>query len=113
MIVEIALLSAMPGLEDQVREGLRTARSVIARAPGYVDSVFLQGVMEPASFVLRIEWDTLEAYRESFRQSALLGEWRSHFIHLLACPPKVTPYQTIAGPGAANQLLNAGLTAND
>ena len=113
MIVEIALLTAKPGLQDQVRAGLRTARSVIARAPGYVDSVFLQGVTEPDSFVLRIEWDTLEAYRESFQQSALLSEWRSHFIHLLACLPKVMPYQTIAGPGATNELLDAGLTAND
>jgi heme-degrading monooxygenase HmoA len=100
MITEIALLTAKPGLRDQVREGLRVARRVIARAPGYVDSVFFEGVKEPDSFVLRIEWTTLEAYTESFRQSELLSEWRSHFYHLLAEPPKVMPYETIAGPGA-------------
>jgi len=101
MIVEIALLTAKPGLRDQVREGLRAARPVIARAPGYVDSVFMEGVKEPDSFVLRIEWETLEAYTESFRQSELLSEWRSHFYHLLAHAPQVSPYQTIAGPGAS------------
>jgi hypothetical protein len=100
VIVEIALLTAKPGLEDQVREGLRTARAVIARAPGYVDSVFHQGLEEPRSFILRMEWETLEAYLESFRQIPLLTEWRSHFYHLLDGPPKVTPYETIAGPGA-------------
>jgi heme-degrading monooxygenase HmoA len=102
MITEIALLTAKPGLRDQVREGLRVARRVIARAPGYVDSVFFEGVKEPDSFVLRIEWATLEAYTESFRQSELLSEWRSHFYHLLAETPKVTPYETIAGPGATS-----------
>jgi len=101
MIVEIALLTAKPGLHDQVRDGLRAARPVIARMPGYVDSVFHQGLEEPASFVLRIEWETLEAYTESFRQAELLAEWRGHFAHLLAGAPKVMPYQTIAGPDSA------------
>jgi heme-degrading monooxygenase HmoA len=99
VIVEVAWLTAKPGLRDRVREGLRAARPVIARAPGYIDSVFLQGLTEPDSFVLRIEWQTLEAYTDSFRQSDLLSEWRSHFYHLLAEPPKVTPYEAIAGPG--------------
>lgn len=97
MIVEIALLTAKPGIQDQVREGLRAAQPVIARAPGYVDSVFHQGLEETHSFILRIEWETLEAYRESFCQIPLLTEWRSHFYHLLDGPPKVTPYETIAG----------------
>ena len=98
MIVEIALLTAKPRLQDQVRDGLRAGRPVIARMPGYVDSVFHQGLEEPASFILRIEWETLEAYQESFHQTELLAEWRSHFSHLLAGTPKVMPYQTIAGP---------------
>lgn len=100
MIVEIALLTAKPGLQDQVREGLRTARPVIARAPGYLGSVFHQGLDDPTSFVLRIEWETLDAYTESFRQIPLLTEWRSHFYHLLDGAPKVMPYATIAGATA-------------
>ena len=98
MIVEIALLTAQSGLQDQVRDGLLAARPVIARMPGYVDSVFHQGVEEPESFILRIEWETLAAYRESFHQGELLTEWRSHFYHLLEGTPKVMPYGTIAGP---------------
>jgi hypothetical protein len=98
MIVEIALLTARAGLETQVREGLRAGRRVMARMPGYLGSVFHQGLEEPRSFVLRIEWETAEAYRESFREIALLSEWRSHFIHLLEGAPKVMPYETIVGP---------------
>jgi heme-degrading monooxygenase HmoA len=101
MIVEIALLTAKPGLEDEVREGLRAGRPAIARMPGYVDSVFHQGLEQPASFVLRIEWETLAAYTESFDQKELLAEWRRHFVHHLAAAPIVMPYETIAGPDAA------------
>jgi heme-degrading monooxygenase HmoA len=98
MIVEIAMLTAKPGMEDQFREGLRAARPVIARAFGYLGSVFHQGIEEPTSFLLRIEWESLEAHTIGFRQGPLFPEWRSHFQHLLEGPPRVTHYETIAGP---------------
>lgn len=97
MVVEIALLNAKPGAAEQLREGLRAARAVIARAVGYRDSVFYQGVEEPESFILRVEWDSVEAHMVGFRQGPLLAEWRGHFNHLLDGPPKVTHYAPIAG----------------
>ena len=97
MIVEIALLTAAPGQSDRVRDGLRAARRVLARFPGYRTSTFHQGLDDADSFVLTIEWETRDAYLESFRDVPLLTEWRSHFIHLLSGPPKVAPYETIAG----------------
>jgi heme-degrading monooxygenase HmoA len=96
MIVEIAVLSAAAGQRDQLREALRAARALLARFPGYRTSTFHQGLDDADSFVLTIEWETRDAYVESFRDLALLTEWRSHFIHLLAAPPKVAPYETIA-----------------
>ena len=97
MIVEIAMLSAAAGQRDRLREALRTARDVLARFPGYRTSRFHQGLEDADSFVLTIEWETRDAYLESFRDLALLAEWRGHFIHLLAAPPRVAPYETIAG----------------
>lgn len=78
MVVEIALLQAKAGMAAQLGEGLRAARPVIARAAGYRDSVFYRGLEEPDSFILRVEWDTLEAHMRGFRESPLLAEWRSH-----------------------------------
>ncbi len=98
MVVEIALLKAKPGSQDLLREGLRAARPVIARAPGYLGSVFHQGLEEPESFILRIEWETLESHMRDFRQGPLLAEWRGHFYHLLDGTPKVTHYDPISGP---------------
>jgi heme-degrading monooxygenase HmoA len=98
MVVEIALLKAKSGQLDALRAGLSSARAVISQAPGYLGSVFYQGVEEPASFILRVEWQTLEAHVPGFRESPLLAEWRSHFYHLLDGTPKVTHYSAFAGP---------------
>lgn len=98
MVVEIALLKAKAGAADQLRDGVRAARPVIARAPGYLTSVFYQGIENPESFILRVEWETLEAHMRDFRHSPLLVEWRSHFYHLLDGTPTVTHYEAIAGP---------------
>jgi heme-degrading monooxygenase HmoA len=98
MVIEIALLKAKAGAADRLREGLRDARPVIARAGGYHGSVFLQGVENPESFVLQVEWETVEAHMIGFRQSPLLAEWRSHFYDLLDGAPTVTHYEPFVGP---------------
>jgi heme-degrading monooxygenase HmoA len=98
MVIEIALLTAKAGAAEQLREGLRAARPVIARAEGYRGSVFYQGVENPESIILQVEWDTLEAHVPGFRQGPLLAEWRSHFYHLLDGTPTVTHYERFVGP---------------
>jgi heme-degrading monooxygenase HmoA len=98
MVVEIALLKAKAGAAGRLRDGLRAARPVIARAAGYRGSVFYQGLESPESFVLRVEWETLEAHIPGFRESPLLIEWRSHFYHLLDETPTVTHYEAFVGP---------------
>jgi heme-degrading monooxygenase HmoA len=98
MVIEIAVLKAKTGAADQLRDGLRAARPVIARAAGYRGSVFYQGIESPESIILKVEWDTLEAHMRDFRQSALLVEWRSHFYHLLDGAPTVTHYEPFVGP---------------
>ena len=97
VVVELALLRTHPENADALRAGLATARAVIARAPGYLGSVFYQGVEDPQSFVLRVEWESLEAHVDGFRTSPLLTEWRSHFYPLLAETPTVTHYVAFAG----------------
>ena len=98
MVVEIALLKAKPGAEAELREGLRAARPVIARATGYRGSVFYQGIEEPESIILRVEWESVDVHMLGFRAGPLFAEWRSHFGHLLDGPPKMTHYEPFAGP---------------
>ena len=98
MIVELAILRAKPGTADQMRAGLQAARAVISRAEGYRGSTFHQGIEDPQRFVLRIEWDTVEAHTEGFRGGPLFPEWRSHWGEYLDGAPDVQHYQVVAGP---------------
>jgi heme-degrading monooxygenase HmoA len=96
VIVEIVLLKAKEGAAESLRDGLRTAQAVISRATGYRRSEFHRGVEEPESFLLRIEWDTLDAHMRGFRQGPLHGEWRSHFFQFVDGPPHMTHYEVFA-----------------
>jgi heme-degrading monooxygenase HmoA len=97
MVIEIAHLEAKPGMEAQLGEALGVARPIIARAPGYVGSVFHQGIEEPRAFLLRIQWATLDDHLR-FRETPLLAEWRRPFFHLLEGPVRMTHYQVLVGP---------------
>jgi heme-degrading monooxygenase HmoA len=96
MIVEVVLFKAKEGAAESLREGLRTAQKVIARAAGYRRSTFHRGIEEPDAFLLRIEWDTLDEHMHGFRGSALHAEWRSHFFQFLGGDLKMTHYEVFA-----------------
>ncbi len=96
MVVEIVLLKAKDGAAESLRDGLRSAQSVIARAAGYRRSVFHRGIEEPDAFLLRIEWETLDAHMRGFREGPLLAEWRGHFTQFLDGAPKMTHYEIFA-----------------
>jgi heme-degrading monooxygenase HmoA len=96
MIVEVVLFKAKTGAAESLRDGLRAAQAVIARAVGYRRSTFHRGVEEPDTFLLRIEWETLEAHMRDFRQGPLFAEWRGHFFDHVDGAPKMSHYEVFA-----------------
>jgi len=96
MVTEIASLRAKPGRRQQLREGLRLARSVIAQAPGYRGSTFYQGIEDPDAFILVIHWGSLEDHVEGFRQGPLFAEWRRCFSEHAEGPPQVSHFSSFA-----------------
>ncbi|HUB77095.1 MAG TPA: antibiotic biosynthesis monooxygenase [Solirubrobacteraceae bacterium] len=77
MIVEHASINVLPGEEQRFEQALAEAREVIAGAPGYRGLRALRGVESPHSYLLLIEWDTLEDHMVGFRESELFGRWRA------------------------------------
>lgn len=98
MIVEVAVLRAKEGAADGMRDGLQAARAVISRAEGYLGSTFHQGIEDPRQFVLRIQWESVEAHTEGFRGGPLFPEWRAHWAERMDGTPNVMHYQVFAGP---------------
>lgn len=89
MITEIAFMSIVPGQEDAFLAALEEAKLVIARADGFRSLHVQRGIERPSTFVLTIEWDTLEAHTVGFRQGPLFAEWRSHIGPYFAEAPVV------------------------
>ena len=98
MIVELAIIRAQAGQAEAMRRGLQAARAVISQAQGYRGSVFHQGIEDPQRFILRIEWDSVEAHMHVFREGPLFPQWRSHFGQFIDGTPDVSHYEVIAGP---------------
>jgi heme-degrading monooxygenase HmoA len=70
-------MPVLPGHEEQFEQAMTKAREVISRSRGFRSLQVLRGVESPHTFLLLIEWDTIEDHMEGFRESDLFTEWRA------------------------------------
>jgi heme-degrading monooxygenase HmoA len=79
MILEVALVSVLPGHEqDFEADLLQAAATVLPRATGFVEFAgHGWGVERPSTYLFTIRWETLEAHIEGFRGSDLFTQWRA------------------------------------
>jgi heme-degrading monooxygenase HmoA len=96
MILERALIHVLPGQEAEFERSLAQAREVIARAEGFRAIRALRGIESPHTYLLLIEWDTLEDHTETFRASELFGHWRALIGPHFDGAPQVEHYAPLA-----------------
>lgn len=95
MIVEHALLPVRPGLEPQFEAAFEAAKSIIAAAPGFRRLVLSRGIEQPGSYLLLVEWDSVEAHEEGFRGSPAYAEWKTALHHFYEPFPLVEHYKPL------------------
>ncbi|ADP85122.1 antibiotic biosynthesis monooxygenase family protein [Pseudofrankia inefficax] len=88
-VTEIARFDVKPGTESDFIVAYRTVRHEIATAPGCRSIRMSRGVESPSSFVLIVEWASLEAHTEGFRGSEGFGRWRAAIGPFFAGTPSV------------------------
>ena len=76
MIVEHALLPVKPGAEDDFVDAFETAKGIIASMRGFRRLTLSRCIERPSTFLLLVEWETLEDHTEGFRGSDEYSEWR-------------------------------------
>jgi len=89
MILEHALLSVRPGLEDDFEGAFGRARTIIASAAGFRDLTLSRCVERPGTYLLLVSWDTIEDHTEGFRGSPGYEEWRRLLHHFYEPFPTV------------------------
>jgi heme-degrading monooxygenase HmoA len=102
MVLERALITVTPGREEEFEQAFTTARAQLEGSPGFVHGTLSRGVESPSTYLLLVEWQTLEDHTEGFRGSPAFTEWRRLLGPFFADAPAVEHYTQVAnaGPGA-------------
>lgn len=95
VVLEVAEISIAPGQEAAFAAAYREARQLVAVSPGLRSMRMTQGVETPSRFVLLIEWDSVEAHEQGFRETDRFPKWRAAIGPYFAKPPHVEHFVDI------------------
>jgi heme-degrading monooxygenase HmoA len=103
MILEHALLTVRAGQETAFEAAFGTAKAVIAGAAGFRRLSMSRCVERPGTYLLLVEWESLEDHLQGFRASAGYDVWRKSLHHFYDPFPVVEHFQRVDGvePGAS------------
>jgi heme-degrading monooxygenase HmoA len=77
MIIEHALLPVISGREEEFERMLKVATPLISSMPGFQGLRVSRSIETPTTYLLLVEWETLEHHTEGFRQSPQYEQWRA------------------------------------
>jgi heme-degrading monooxygenase HmoA len=93
MILERAVIAVRPGSEPDFEAAIEQARQVVAGAEGFRSFRLQRGIERRSTYLLLIEWDSLEHHMQGFRESELFVRWRKLIGPYFAAPPEVEHYE--------------------
>ena len=91
-ILERAILAIKPGHAEDFEAAFAQAAPLIRTAKGCRKAQLRRGIENPDSFILLVEWATLEDHMIGFRESKAFEEWRAILSPHFASPPAVEHY---------------------
>lgn len=95
MITEHALLPVIPGQEEEFEAAFQQARTIIASMPGFMALSLSRSIESPNTYLLLVEWETLEDHTVGFRGSAEYQQWQA-FLHRFYQPfPVVEHFEPV------------------
>ena len=92
MILEVAILNVIPGLENDFLKAFSKAKDIISKMKGYISHQLKRCIENTSQFILLVEWEKLTDHTEGFRQSNEYQEWKSLLHHFYDPFPIVEHY---------------------
>ncbi len=96
MILEHALLPVKPGQEEEFERAFEIARKLIEASPGFLRLTLSRGVESPGSYLLLVEWESIDAHLVGFRGSPAFLEWRRLLHHFYEPAPVVEHFTPVS-----------------
>ncbi len=97
MVLEHAVISVRTGSGPEFEAALQRARPIIASCHGFVSLELRRGVENPDSYLLLVEWESLEDHLVGFRQSDAFPRWRAVIGEYFDGSPAVDHYEGVDG----------------
>jgi heme-degrading monooxygenase HmoA len=95
MVLEVADIIVTPGSAARFIDAYHSARDVLAGTEGCRSVRMTNGIESPERFVLLVEWDSVEAHLENFRETDRYGRWRGAIGPFFASPPRVEHFTDV------------------
>jgi heme-degrading monooxygenase HmoA len=95
VILEHAILHVVPGREDEFEVAFREARTIISSMPGFISLRLVRGIERHSSYLLLVEWRSIEDHTVGFRQSAQYQRWRELLHHFYDPFPEVEHFADV------------------
>ncbi|RYG01398.1 MAG: antibiotic biosynthesis monooxygenase [Chitinophagaceae bacterium] len=92
MILEVAILNIKPGLSTDFEKAFNEAQKIISSMKGYISHQLKKCIEEADKYILLVNWETLEAHTEGFRNSVAYQNWKKLLHHFYAPFPIVEHY---------------------
>jgi heme-degrading monooxygenase HmoA len=100
VILEHALLPVRPDLRAEFEAAFAQARPLIAGMPGFRYLTLSRCLEDDGTYLLLVEWDSLEDHTVGFRGSPEYQEWR-RLLHGFYDPfPTVQHFRTVRTGGS-------------
>ncbi len=104
MIVEQGILSVIHGRETEFEVAMGEAQTIISAMPGFRRLQVSRGVEQPSTYLLVVEWDTLEHHTEGFRGSPEYATWRAMLHHFYEPFPVIAHFEPLEGIGTLDTV---------
>jgi len=95
MILEVAILDVKPDQTIEFEADFAKAQAIISSMDGYINHTLKQCIENPARYILLVNWETLEAHTEGFRESAEYQQWKALLHHYYDPFPTVEHYEEV------------------
>ena len=96
MIVEHAVLNVKPGNEEEFIAAVNEGLPLLAETEGFLSATISRGIESPSTFILDVEWTSVEAHTEGFRGSERFAQWKALTHHFYDPFPVVEHFAPVA-----------------
>lgn len=93
MVLEVALIDVTD--PDAFEAAYRSVRQLLVETPGCRGVRMTRGIESANRFVLLVEWDSVQAHEQNFRETETFRAWRGAIGPFFAHPPRVEHFSDV------------------